>query len=151
MYGVVCILAASVFTADFFIKNYIRTQVASSIPLVKNIFHITPVLNKGAAFGIMQGQTGFLIYVGIVFIIFFLAGIARGRNKDFLFLVSSGLILGGALSNLYDRIFLGYVVDYIDLRIWPVFNLSDTAITVGVFLLLIHSFKKNAKKANRPA
>lgn len=148
MYGVVFILAALVFAADFFIKNYIRTQVLSPIPLIKNILHVTPVLNKGAAFGILQGQTVFLIYVGIVFILFFLISLTKENRRDLLFLTSSGLILGGALSNLCDRIFLGYVVDYIDIRVWPVFNLSDSCISIGVFLLFIHSFKKNGKKAD---
>ena len=151
MYWVVCIITASVFTADFFIKSYIRTQVNSSIPVIKNIFHITPVLNRGAAFGILQGQTALLAYFGIIFILFFLISIIKGRKKDILFLVSSGLILGGALSNLYDRIILGYVVDYLDIRIWPVFNLSDSCISIGVFLLFIHSFKKNGKEIKRPS
>jgi signal peptidase II len=57
------------------------------------------------------------------------------------FAISYGLIIGGALSNLFDRVFLGYVVDYIDLRVWPVFNLSDSCITVGIGLLLFYSFK----------
>ena len=65
------------------------------------------------------------------------------KYKVHLFLIPCGLILGGAVSNLWDRIFLGFVVDYIDLRVWPVFNLSDSCITVGVGLLLWQSFKKS--------
>jgi signal peptidase II len=57
-------------------------------------------------------------------------------------MVSCGLILGGAISNLCDRITLGYVVDYFDFRVWPVFNISDSCITTGTGLLLIDSFKK---------
>ncbi|MDP2923356.1 MAG: signal peptidase II [Candidatus Omnitrophota bacterium] len=148
MYGVVCIIAFLVFITDFFIKNHLLANTVSSTPLIKNILYITVVLNKGAAFGMLAGQTTFLIYVGIIFVLFFLISIKRGKRRDFLFLVSSGLILGGALSNLYDRILLGYVVDYIDIRIWPVFNLSDSCISIGVFLLLIDSFKKNGKKNN---
>ncbi len=56
-----------------------------------------------------------------------------------------GLIIGGALSNMYDRIFLGYVVDYLDFKIWPVFNLSDSCITIGVALLLIDSFRSRRR------
>jgi signal peptidase II len=151
VYWIVCTITFLVFSADFFIKNYIRTQTASSIPLIKNIFHITPVLNKGAAFGILQGQTLFLAYVGIIFILFFLVSMIKGRKKDILFLISSGLILGGALSNLYDRLVFGYVVDYLDIRIWPVFNLSDSCISIGFFLIFIHSFKKNGKEIKRPS
>ena len=60
--------------------------------------------------------------------------------------ISYGLILGGAFSNLFDRIWYGYVIDYLDLRVWPVFNLSDTAITVGVGLFLLNSLKIRREK-----
>jgi signal peptidase II len=147
-YGIIFLTAATIFIIDFFIKSYIRTQVTSSIPLIKNVLQITPVLNSGAAFGVLQGRTVFLTYIGIIFILVFMAVALKERRRDLLFLISSGLILGGALSNLYDRIFLKYVVDYIDIRVWPVFNLSDSCISIGVFLLFIDSFKKNAKATN---
>jgi signal peptidase II len=145
----VYVTAFSVFVADFFLKKYLANFSGQSIPLVKNLLHITVVFNKGAAFGILQGQTTLLVYTGIIFIIFFLTGIKKGKRKDLLLCIASGLILGGALSNLSDRIFLGYVVDYIDVRVWPVFNLSDSCISIGVFFLLIDSFRKNGKENHR--
>ncbi|MFH1503958.1 MAG: signal peptidase II [Candidatus Omnitrophota bacterium] len=137
------LIAAGVFLADFFIKAFLRANFSfQSIPVIKNIFHITVVFNKGAAFGVLQGKTPFLTYIGVGFILIFLFIVKKESKKNLLFLIACGLVLGGAVSNLYDRVFLGFVVDYLDFRIWPVFNLSDSCITVGAFLLLWDSYRK---------
>lgn len=142
----VCIVASLIFTADFFIKRYfLFNHSFESIPVIKNILYLTVVFNKGAAFGILRGQTPLLIYTGIIFLLVFLFTVANEQRKNILFLLSCGLIIGGALSNLADRVFLGFVVDYIDVRVWPVFNLSDSAISVGAFFLLLNEFKKPKK------
>jgi signal peptidase II len=139
--GIVWIIAAAVFSLDFFIKRYLAINFSfQSIPVIKNIFHITVVFNAGAAFGILKGKTSFLIYASLIFILIFLFFMRSENKKNLFFAVGCGLILGGAFSNLYDRIFIGFVIDYIDLRIWPVFNLSDTCICVGVGLLILDSF-----------
>ena len=137
------IIATIVFLTDFCLKGYLHSKYPfQSIPLIKNIFHITIVFNKGAAFGILQKSGTFLIYVSILFILLLFFLLKREKTKSKLFLVACGLIIGGALSNLWDRLFLGYVIDYIDLRIWPVFNLSDSCITVGAGFLLWDSYKE---------
>jgi len=139
-------IATIVFLADFFVKSYLNSQFSfQSIPIIKNIFHITLVHNQGAAFGILQKSSTFLIYVSIVFILLFLFFIKKENNKTAFFLISSGLILGGAFSNLWDRLYLGYVVDYIDFRVWPVFNISDSCITTGAILLLWESCRGHKK------
>ena len=131
------ITATIVFFSDFLVKSYFHSQLSfQSIPIIKNIFHITLVYNRGAAFGILQKNSTFLIYISIAFIFLFLIFIKKENSKNTLFLIASGLIIGGALSNLWDRLFLGYVIDYIDFRVWPVFNISDSCITTGVFFLL---------------
>jgi len=141
--GIMWLVAAAIFWADFFIKAYLRANLAfQSIPVIKNIFHITVVFNKGAAFGILQGKTSFLIYAGVIFILAFFLIVKKEGKRGLLFMIACGLILGGALSNLYDRIFLGFVVDYLDFRIWPVFNLSDSCLNIGAVLLLWQSYKK---------
>lgn len=146
IYGVVGLTAGFIFLADFIIKVYLRANFAyQSIPVFKNIFHITVIFNTGAAFGILKDNTALLTYLGILFVALFIFFIKKEEKKSILFLIACGLILGGALSNLYDRIFLGFVVDYIDLRVWPVFNLSDSAISIGVLTLLIRSLKKPLK------
>jgi len=142
----VCIVASLVFTADFFIKRYfLFNHSFESVPVIKNILYLTVVFNKGAAFGILKGKTSLLIYTGIIFLLIFLFTIINERRKNIFFLIACGLIIGGAFSNLYDRVFLGFVVDYIDVRVWPVFNLSDSAISVGAFFLLLNEFKKTKK------
>lgn len=142
--GVAALIAAIVFFADFLLKTYLRLnfEPAQTFPLIKNVFHITFVFNRGAAFGILQGKTTFLIYIGIIFVCVFLFLMKKEKRKSLLFFIASGLILGGALSNLGDRIFLKGVIDYLDIRIWPVFNLSDTCITIGAGLLIWESFVK---------
>ncbi len=145
-FSFVCIVASLVFTADFFIKRYfLFNHSFESIPVIKNILYLTVVFNKGAAFGILKGKTSLLIYTGIIFLLVFLFTVINERRKNIFFLVACGLIIGGAFSNLYDRVFLGFVVDYIDVRVWPVFNLSDSAISVGAFFLLLNEFKKPKK------
>jgi signal peptidase II len=144
MYGLCGIIAIIVFSAEFVIKTYLRTHhPGASIPLIKNILHISVVFNTGAAFGMLQQKTTFLIYIGLVFIFIFLLLAISEKRKSKLFFIACGLIIGGALSNLYDRIFLGFVVDYIDIRIWPVFNIADSCISCGVGLMLWESFRKH--------
>ena len=135
--------AAFIFFIDLVIKTYLRTNFAyQSIPVLNKIFHITVIFNTGAAFGILKGNSSLLTCLSLIFIGLFFLFIKKEKPKSLFFLVACGLILGGALSNLGDRIFLGFIVDYIDLRVWPVFNLSDSGITVGVGMLLIQSLWK---------
>ena len=141
------VLALSVFLLDFFIKGYLKDNLAfHSIPLIKNFLHITVVFNTGAAFGILQGYTTLLMYIGIIFILTLFIMIGKDKKRGTLDNVSFGLILGGALSNLYDRIVFGFVVDYIDIRIWPVFNISDMCISIGVIILIIKLLRKDEAK-----
>ncbi|MGI6143239.1 MAG: signal peptidase II [bacterium] len=107
-----------------------------SIPLIPGVFHLTYVQNTGAAFGFLRGKTLFFIAVAVLvlgFIIFLIPRLPRG---NLLLRVVFGLLLGGALGNLIDRIRFGYVVDFLDFRIWPVFNIADMAIVVGVCFLV---------------
>ena len=139
-------IAGVVLCIELLVKTYLRINFPyTSIPVIKNIFHITVVFNKGAAFGILQGRTTLLIYIGIIFILVFFLLMKNENKNNLCFFIASGLIIGGAVSNLCDRIFLGFVVDYIDLRIWPVFNLSDSGITVGAGLLLWQSYREHRK------
>ncbi len=141
------IIATIIFLSDFLIKAYLYNNfLGQSIPVLKDVLHITVVANEGAAFGILSGHTNFLVYLGIIFILFFFYLIRKEKDRSLLFLILSGMILGGALSNLFDRIFLGFVIDYIDVKIWPVFNLSDSCISVGVGLLLWQSLRQKSKK-----
>jgi len=106
-----------------------------SIPIIENIFHITLVKNPGAAFGIFQGQTMFLVVVTIA-IIFLLVGVYwKLARQNTILTIGLALQAGGAAGNLIDRIRFSYVVDFFDFRIWPVFNIADIAIVVGAIII----------------
>lgn len=128
---------------DFFLKTYLRLNFShQSFPLIDKFVYITVVFNTGTAFGFLQGKVNFLIYFTVILILFFLFIFKKEQRKSIVFLIATGLIFGGAISNLIDRIMLGAVVDYIDLRFWPVFNLSDSCITIGAIILILDSFLK---------
>ncbi|RKY31442.1 MAG: signal peptidase II [Candidatus Omnitrophota bacterium] len=107
-----------------------------SFPVIKGIFHFTLVYNRGAAFGLLKGQIPLFVFTSIFAIILVLLAIRDYKEKKIsLQVFALSLILAGGLGNLIDRIFLGYVVDFLDFRIWPVFNIADSAITIGAVLL----------------
>jgi len=107
-----------------------------SLPVIDNVFHLTLIHNKGAAFGIFKNQTVLFILVSLLAIVIILYNLKKKKEKRLgISVVSLALILGGALGNFIDRVLLGYVVDFLDFRIWPVFNIADSAITVGAILL----------------
>ena len=103
--------------------------------ITKYLFATT--INKGAAFGILQGYTTFLIIISLIILTIC---IYYYKNKNLR--LPLNFLIAGIIGNLIDRIFLGYVRDFIDLRIWPVFNLADSFNVIGVIILIYISFKK---------
>jgi signal peptidase II len=116
-----------------------KMQLGQSIPLIQNILNLTYVRNQGAAWGLFYGQSLLLFIVAIVVILFVLYYHYNLSRKDIIQL-GLGLILGGSLGNTIDRVTRGYVVDYIDFIIFPVFNLADMMINLGVFVVFIRLF-----------
>lgn len=112
-------------------------SLGESVRVVPGLFHITLVLNSGAAFGLFKGRSVFFTISSVLIIAFICFYIWRGGCKDLLMLTALGLILGGAVGNLIDRVVFGYVIDFLDFRIWPVFNIADASITIGAFILAI--------------
>ena len=108
-----------------------------SIRLIPGLFHITLVLNSGVAFGLFKGKGLFFTVTSALVMVFICLYIWRTGCKDLLTLTALGLILGGAAGNLIDRVLFGYVIDFLDFRIWPVFNIADASITIGAFILAI--------------
>jgi len=110
------------------------------ITLDQIVKYITPgSKNYGAAFGILQGYRILFIIVGIIVV--FLVVYYRNRLEN-IGLYGGLLLLSGTIGNLIDRIFLGYVRDFIDLGFWPSFNLADSYSTIGAILLVIYFWKK---------
>ena len=126
-----------IFIFDRISKIYISALLPSqkSYPVVKNFFHLTLVKNKGAAFGLLPGYLPLFLAVSFVTIIIILFLHFQKKIKARAGTFALGLILGGTLGNLYDRLFHGAVIDFLDFRFWPVFNLADSAITGGVIIL----------------
>lgn len=122
-----------------------------SVPLIKDVFHLTLVYNRGAAFGLLKNQVNLFILTSLVAITLIFLNLNQHKHKKIsLYSLALGLILSGAIGNLIDRLFFGYVVDFLDFRIWPVFNLADSAITVGAVLLgyiLLTEGKSRKQKA----
>ena len=119
------------------------------IPVIENLFSLTYVENRGAAFGILQGRTDLLsILTGIV-LLAVLVVLLSGRLQGRFLIVSVSLILAGGIGNLIDRIWRGFVVDYLDfssLMGFPVFNFADCCVVVGTLLLLCYVFRQEQKQ-----
>ena len=145
------ITVTTIVFGDRFSKIYFSKALTlgESWPVVRNIFHMTLVHNTGIAFGLFKNQGIVFIVIPIIAIILLVFNIYYyGNNKDDLsrtYIVAFSLILGGAIGNLIDRIYFGYVIDFIDFRIWPVFNVADSAITIGAMIILLKCIPSSAK------
>ena len=117
-------------------------SVGESIRLLP-FFELTLTHNSGAGFSLLSGQTGLLIWVSVIVIgviLYFFDKIPEGKA-----LVYTAILFGGTIGNLIDRIAYGYVIDFIDLGFWPVFNLADSCIFIGAILLGIYVLGKDRK------
>lgn len=134
-------------------KVYIKPLEFNTIPIIKNIFHLTYVENRGAAFSMLQNHRWFFISLTIVFVIIATIYIYKNRKLNRLWIISITIVLGGAIGNLIDRVILGYVIDFFDFRIinFAVFNIADCAVTIGsiimaYYILFIYDEKSNENK-----
>lgn len=118
-----------------------------SIALIKGVVHFTLVHNTGIAFGLFKdcGAVFFVIPLILTGLLIYNVYYYRDREYSRTYIMAFSLILGGAIGNLIDRIFLGHVVDFIDLRVWPVFNVADSAITVGAVIILLKCIPSSSK------
>ncbi len=138
---------------DRITKYYIISRFSFNdiFPVIKNVFFINVLQNTGAGFGLLQGSTPLLIWLSIIVlgvILYFYERFSRNRS----YLICFGLIAGGIIGNLIDRYAYGFVLDFIDVRIWPVFNIADASMTIGLLWLLalaICSSKRNSKKSKK--
>ena len=120
-----------------------------SIPIIQDIFHLTYVLNPGAAFGIFSNQRVFLLVTGAALILATAYFYPLLKKSDVWLRLGATGILGGAVANLIDRLQTGFVVDFFDFRIWPVFNVADIAIVVGMgFMIYAILFRLDGSLGN---
>ena len=131
------LIAGAVFIFDQISKEFIRLwmPLGDSWPST-GFLRIVHGTNTGSAFGLFAGFTNLLILASIVGIAAVLYYFYRQGNNAIALRISLGLIVGGALGNLFDRVVFGKVVDFISVGWWPSFNIADSAISVGMFLLI---------------
>jgi signal peptidase II len=118
-----------------------RVTLCDRVPVLGTFFRVTNIRNSGAVFGVLKGAGSYFTLFSIVAAVVLVVAIFIARRSSTLVKVSLGMVLGGALGNLIDRLRLGAVIDFIDVGIgegarWPCFNIADAAITVGVVLLI---------------
>ncbi len=139
--GMMIAIAAAILILDQLTKYLVlRTmELEQSIPIISGVFHLTFVRNPGAAFSMLANQTKFFIAVTVVVIGLLIWYSRQLRGDSGWARVALGLQLGGAVGNLIDRVRWGSVVDFLDFRVWPIFNVADSAIVTGsiIFVVLI--------------
>jgi signal peptidase II len=151
-------VAVAVVVADQITKRLAEDRLRGqrSVPVIDDILRLTYVENRGAAFGLLQDQTMFFVLVGILVIGVIAASYRYLPRSGFLLHLALGLQLAGAVGNLIDRIRQGYVVDFVDFGYhanwWPVFNVADSAIVIGVALLALNALAPSAadQQASNP-
>ena len=149
---IVAVLVLDLVTKYVFDATLSFNETKTIIPY---LFNFKLVHNIGAAWGVLAGKQVFLIALSIVFLVIFIVYYSKEKNKTWLLNVTFGLLIGGCIGNLYDRIFVGYVRDFIQFDFWqsfPVFNFADVALSFGVVLFVIYlvlyfvRLKKTEKK-----
>ncbi len=148
-YIILAVTVIIVVLIDQWIKHLIisKFEWGESIDIIKSIFAITYVRNTGAAFGLLHRAPDYFkqpFFIIVPLIALFVISFIFVKNKDTLVAFSLSLIIGGALGNLVDRMKLGFVVDFLDFHWkdfyhWPAFNVADSCIVIGVFLIFIQS------------
>ena len=111
------------------------------IPIIPGIFQLSYVENSGIAFGMFQNYPSVWSIIISLSVLFLLFGITFFRGQPLSRRIAYGFILGGAVGNWIDRIGLHYVIDFLDFRVWPVFNVADSFITIGVIVFFLFAVK----------
>lgn len=149
------VIAASVLV-DYITKVLVmrNMKLGESIPLIKNVLHITYITNDGAAFGSFDDARWLFMTVSTVMIVFLCAMLLFYDEPSPLFYTSLSLIIGGGIGNMIDRIFYGVVVDFIDFCAFPklwkwIFNGADSFVCIGVVLLIVYYIRMEIKEAGR--
>ena len=131
------LVAAAVFIVDRVTKNLVASQIeyGTEVAVIDHVVGITNLRNSGAAFGFAPAGAGLFLIASVLVAIGLAVYVARNPGDQWSF-AALGLIMGGTVGNGYDRLVHGTVTDFINFHFWPVFNVADSAISVGVVLLI---------------
>jgi signal peptidase II len=142
--------AAAAFGLDQWTKHLVATTFmpGESRIAIPHLLWWTYVQNRHGAFGLFGSQTWVLVLMAIAVLAVFWYAFRDAAAESRLVRVAFGAIVGAALGNIIDRFHYGYVVDFIDLRWWPVFNVADSCITIGVGLLIVSSLVRERLAAS---
>lgn len=126
-------------------------EIGETIPLWEGVFHLTSHRNAGAAFGILQNQRWFFIVITLAVIAGLIFYLRRTRANQPLLSTGLAFILGGAIGNFIDRLFFGKVVDFFHFVLidFPIFNIADSAITIGVSLIILDALLDTKRNKNK--
>lgn len=142
----ILVLMIDIITKQIVINFMIEHQ---SISIIKDFFSITYAKNTGVAFSFLEGKVPLIIIMTTI-IIFIILKYIKSTSPNKIESICYGFLLGGAIGNLLDRIIYGYVIDFLDFNIfgysYPIFNLADTFIVIGIIILIIFSFIESRNK-----
>jgi signal peptidase II len=146
-----CLVVSAAVAADQVTKHVVASQLALDDEVaVAGPFSIHHVQNSGIAFGLFSGATAMVILLTAIAVGWMVAFFARAGARHPVLPVALGLLIGGSISNLADRVRLGHVTDFLDLRYWPAFNLADVCIVFGVVFLLGAMLSGERRPRRRP-
>ncbi|SMC07640.1 signal peptidase II [Sulfobacillus thermosulfidooxidans DSM 9293] len=148
----IVVIGTVILASDLLIQSRVSATMVpgQSIPILPPVLSLTYVLNNGAAFSLLRGGTPLFILVAFALLIGIGIYTWRHPHMPSLMVIALGLLAGGSAGNLWDRIIWGRVIDYIHVIDWPVFNLADSAIVVGMGLLVYYYWRldKNGESSS---
>lgn len=147
------LISVLVFLIDRIIKVVISYNFELNVrnKIIDGFFYITNCHNEGAAFSLFSGNTLFLIFITL-FVLFFIYKSLKKKDISKIQKISYGMLIGGILGNLFDRIFYGYVIDYLDFIIFKfdfaIFNFADMCILIGALMIILFEGSDNSGRKN---
>ena len=138
--------------SKLYMYNISGGEMGYSIPIINNFFHLTYIENHGGIFGVFQGKINYFTIISIVLIAYVvITEIKNFKKYKFPIKLGISIITAGALGNMIDRIFRGFVIDMMDFRgIWGfIFNIADTYIHIGLYIILFTLIRDEYKKMKK--
>jgi signal peptidase II len=150
VYVTLALAGLAVLGLDQWTKHIVASQFfpGESRVFIPHLLYWTYVQNHAGAFGLFGTRSWLLVVMAVIVLGIFWFAYREVAARSLLVRIAFGGIVGGAIGNIVDRFHYGYVVDFVDLRWWPVFNVADSCITIGVVLLILTTFRR--ERAARP-